>query len=150
MLQRFFIAYGGITVAFTLIAWAMRENGAAHPRNPAWRLLAGLRDFCLTGWLLIFGLIAGILIWEFICSQVETAKAARVARERSQEYEKIREQNRIVALEKEQAQIAQIKRELLEREQARLREEDLRRQIEEQKKKRTAKDAVKAALGDFL
>jgi len=128
----------------------MKENGSAHPKNPAWRLLVGLRDFCLTGWLLIFGLIAGILIWKFIFSQVETAKAAREAVEQSQEYEKIREQNRIVVLEKEQAQLAQIESERLEREQARLREEELRRQIEEQKTKRTTNDAVKAALGDFL
>ena len=158
MLQRLIITYLILTVGFTGISMGMIANGTASPWNPAWPFVTTVRNIFLG-----FGFIVAVgcgLIWILVESaekewsqptmpggEKALWKAGTSSPEAARLAEVEREQARLALEEKKRKHAEQ---EALEQEETKRRQDELKRQAEEMRKKRTAEDAAKTGLDDFL
>ncbi len=152
MFQRLVIAYAAFTVGVTLISFAMMAQGIAQPWNPAWPFVSGVRNFCLLSWLIVGGGAA-------LISYLDEPDPQRtlVVGPSPEEIAAYNETNRVSQEEQEEIRLAretearrEAERKAKEQEEAQQRQEKLKRQVEEKRKNRTAEDAARSGLDDFL
>lgn len=157
MLQRLIITYAILTVGFTGISICMVLNGSDYPGNPAWPFVTTARNIFLLP-VLVVAAGAG-LIWAI----AEIAEARSMRKHKPEEYpskevvEAQREDDRATQEAQEKIRLAweEGKRVLAEQkareqEEARQRQDELKRLAEEKRKNRSAEDAARSGLDDFL
>lgn len=146
LVKRELIAYVAMTVSLWLISWAMKDNGAASPRNPAWVLISNLRNF-LTGIALA---VIALMAIAWIATMLLEHRFERKERHRQallDEEERKQQARRRKEFERSE------RKKLQEEEQSRILEEQARAEIRQrkitEKQERSAEDATQIALSDF-
>ncbi len=157
MLQRLIIAYAILTIGFTGISFGMIANGSAYPGNPAWPIVTAARNIFL-GFGVVFAVGAGLL-WLFAeAVEKDWSKPTIPGEEPPKEpTEASREATRIAQEAREKARLAReeekrkrAEQEAREQKEEKRRHEELQRQAEEKRKLRSAEDAARSGLDDFL
>lgn len=158
MLQRLIIAYAILTMGFTGISFGMMANGSAYPGNPAWPFVTAARNIFLG-----FGVVLALgaaLLWLFEESaEKDWSKLTKPGEEKppremtgaSHQADRVAEADREKArLAREAAAQREAGREAKEQNEAKRRQAELKCQAEEKRKNRTAEDAARSGLDDFL
>jgi len=127
----------------------MEENGAAHSWNPAWQLISPLRSGLFYIWATLIAIGALLLlviavakIWEAYTNQKrlqEIEAAEQIACADREEDRALREEEEKARKESEHMAHFEREHEI---------QENLRR-IQEEKRNRSSKDAIQAALDEF-
>lgn len=146
MLGRLGLSVVGFSVGIFFISWQMIENHLAHPKNPAWQFISGLRCLLLSLWTIAAVIYACFFILEALERrrlrreeiELKAHEDGRMKLERiayAQKYEKEKLERKRVEAEK-QIELA------LKRQQ----EADKR----EKMKLRSPDEATNEALNDFF
>lgn len=154
MLGRLGLAVTGFSAGIFFISWQMNENHLAHPRNPAWQIISGLRSVILGLWTLAIVICACFFIFE----AVEKAKARRDLEKRMQEEKERSARERILNAERYERQESERKRQEAEKQiELALKQtiEDEKREMArqahiEKMKSRSPDEATNDALKDFF
>ena len=158
MLQRLVITYAILTAGFTGISFGMMANGSAYPENSAWAFVAAARNIFL-GFGVVFAAGAGLL-WLIdeaaekdwsnptVPGEEKPPKEVTAAsREADRLAEEEREKVRLARAEEKRKRAEQ---EARKHEESKRRQDELKREAEEKRKNRTAEDAARSGLDDFL
>lgn len=158
MLQRLIITYAILTVGFTGISFGMMANGSAYPENPAWPFVTATRNI-FVGFGVVFAAGAGLLWLIDGAAEKDWRKPIVPVEEKPPKEVTVvsREADRMAEVEREEARVAregekrkraeQVAR---EKEESKRRQDELKRQAEEKRKNRSAEDAARSGLDDFL
>ncbi|MBL7688201.1 MAG: hypothetical protein JNJ49_09205 [Bdellovibrionaceae bacterium] len=145
-LKRGLIAYVGITAALWLMSFAMIDNGAAWPRNPAWQLIVGLRSLFTWAGIVTVGFFAVLSVLTLIGEsqqrrheEAERLRHGEIDRRRSEDAQRQRESDEA---ERRRQETRERKRAKEEREYCEFKER-------QQKRTRSAETATQDALDDF-
>lgn len=154
MLTRLGLSISGFSLGIFFIAWQMSENHMAHPRNPAWQIVSGLRSLLLILWGVAVVSCACFFIFEALeqerlkregiklrLQEEERMKLERIAS--AQRYEK-EERNRKKMKARKQTKLA-----LKQKEDEKRRDQSRRAHIEKMKS-RSPDEATNEALKDFF
>lgn len=154
MLGRLGLSVTGFSVGIFFISWQMTENHLAHPRNPAWQFVSGLRWLLLALWTIAAVIYACFLILEALgrrrlmrekiklkAQEEERMRLERIAR--AQRYEKEELERKRLEAEK-QIELA------IKQQQEADRREQIRKAHIEKMKSRSPDEATNEALKDFF
>lgn len=154
MFMRLGLSFAGFSIGIFFIAWQMKENHLAHPRNPAWQVVSGLRTILLILWIGAGVLYVMLFLFEAVrrrrarkeaikLRQLEDERRDRERIANAKIYEKEEQERKKVEAKK---QMEQAKKQKLEDE----RREQVRKARIEKMKSRSPDDATNEALKDFF
>ena len=146
MLGRLGLSVTGFSVGVFFVSWQMTENLLAHPRNPAWQFISGLR--CLL--LILWALTAIIYACSFILEALERRRFRREEiKLKAQEEDRIKLERIASALKYEKEELER-KRIAAEKQIELTMKQQQEADKREKMKSRSPDEATNEALKDFF
>lgn len=147
--KRCALGFVALSIAFPLLAEAMKANGAAMPGNPAWILVSTIRNVFVGSWVLLLALT---LVHAFLRLR-QAHKEAISAIEAQRRADEQRAKNEIEStkrwIESETQRLKGLEESLRRKEELRVEFWNEKWRELEVKKSRTPEEATEVALQDF-
>ncbi|MGE0631737.1 MAG: hypothetical protein AB7O96_04990 [Pseudobdellovibrionaceae bacterium] len=157
MLIRLRLSLTGFSIGIFFIAWQMTESHLAHPKNPAWQVVSGLRTILLVLWIAGGVLYAMLFIFEAIARRRARQEAIKLQQLEDERMERERVANaKIYKKEEQERKKVEAKKltELTEKQKHEDERRDQARQARqariEKMKSRSPDEATNEALKDFF
>lgn len=154
MLNRLGLSIIGFSIGIFFIAWQMSENHLAHPRNPAWQVVSGLRTILLVLWIAGGVLYAMLFLFEAIARKRARQEAIKLQQLEDERMERERIANAKIYKKEEQERKKVEAKKQMELTKKQKQEDERREQIRqariEKMKSRSPDEATNEALKDFF
>lgn len=154
---RLFVSYGILFIGVQVIYFGMRFNGADSPRNPMWGFAQGLQSVLTYG---TIGALGAVLLVKVVISlffalipdeRSEKLKTVENSTPNNASEQFLEEENRFQQKGEESPETKQIRERTMKAQEMEQEAEELRqKQIIEKRRNRSAEEAAKSALEDFL
>lgn len=147
--KRCALGFVALSIAFPLLAEAMKANGAAMPDNPAWILVSTIRNVFVGLWVLLLALAIVHAVLRLRQAHKDAISAIEARRRADEQRAKNEIESTKRWIESETQRLKSLEESLRRKEELRVEFWNEKWRELEKKKSRTSEEATEVALKDF-